>query len=111
MEAAFWADAQTRGPEGTKILTSGRKTSLVDGDVGDGDDLETEMAEMAKTLRRNGDGDDLVERRWTSAETTPGSPRDLFQSTGTAWVRERFIRTAGNLLIPPKRLLLLGLNQ
>ena len=53
----------------------------------------------------------LVERRWTSAETTPGSPRDLFQSTGTAWVRARFIRTAGNLLIPPKRLLLLGLNQ
>ena len=57
MEAAFWADAQTRGPEGTKILTSGRKTSLVDGndgdgDDGDGDDRETEMAEMAMTLRR-----------------------------------------------------------
>ena len=55
MEAAFWADAQTRGPEGTKILTSGRKTSLVDGDDGDGDDFETEiaeMAEMATTLRR-----------------------------------------------------------
>ena len=65
MEAAFWADAQTRGPEGTKILTSGRKTSLVDGDDGDGDDFETEMAEMAMTLRRDGDGDDLATgRRW-----------------------------------------------
>ena len=53
----------------------------------------------------------LWERRWTSAETTPGSPRDLFQSTGTAWVRAQFIRTAGNLLVLSKRLLPLGLNQ
>ena len=75
---------------------------------GDGDDFETEMA---MTLGRDGDGDDPVERRWTSAETTPGSPRDLFQSTGTAWVRAQFIRTAGNLLLLSKRLLPLGLNQ
>ena len=49
----------------------------------------------------------LEERRWTSAEPTPGSPRDLFQSTGTASGRERFIRNAGNLLMLPRRLLLL----
>ena len=63
----------------------------------------TEMAKMAMTLGRDRDGDDPVERRWTSAETTPGSPRDLFQSTGTASGRERFIRTPGNLLMLPKR--------
>ena len=55
MEAAFWADA----PEGTKILTSGRKTSLVDGDDGDGDDGDGDdgdgddrETEMAMTLRQ-----------------------------------------------------------
>ena len=37
LEAAFWADEQTRSREGTKILTSGSgETSL-----GDGDDFET----------------------------------------------------------------------
>ena len=39
LEAAFWADVQTRGPEGTKILTSGSgETSLGDGDDFDGGD-------------------------------------------------------------------------